>query len=464
MKNKYKPFFYQKERTPFSKILLSILFTAVLLILFLWQIPRTRQIIAEPLYAAGSLLYNAARDFFDSTRMYHEPEKKPQIWTPLELPDKEVLFAESLENLSSISQEDPLADLRQTPTPSEYSRVAEWEFLDPNMNYELNYGSRTNQDDIKIDLIPPVFERADLFNDGPAILSAALRYWGIIENQYRIAQQIHPDSMDPDCNFSEMQLYVQDNHSDFSGIIRINGDKDLLKYLLQKGFPVIIRITYKTPYSFWLKDDRLSACYLLVLGYDSESDIFVCQDTITSKTKQIAADELMASWYPYQRTYFIIYPEERDSDIREVLNENYYEELNLQQAESKFRTDSSILGDNPFAQYNYGLVLHRTGDNAGAMEYFQKAADNLLPQRYLFYQKDILETMFELGMADDMDNIVIPVLRHNSHDEVLTVYRGWADILRGDYKSGAEKFEKAGRINPNNELVRYALRYSETLK
>ena len=463
MKNKYKPFFYEKKKTSFRKILLIIISAAAFLTYTAFQIPGIRQIIAEPLFACGSFLINAAHDLFDATRMYHEPEKKPEVWTPLELPDRDVLFAESLENLSAVSQEDPLAALRQTPTPSDYARVADWEYLDPSMNYALNASESDKSEAEDVMLVPPVFEHADLFSDGPAILSAALRFWGVVENQYHIAGKLHPDVLDPDCSFSEMEKYIADSVPGYSAVTRINGDKNLLIGLLQKEIPVIIRIGSSTPLRFWLKDDRFIARYLLIHGYDSSTDSFYCQDTYSSNNRLISADTLLADWYLFQRTYMVLYPEEKETDVRDILSENFYGELNLQQAEYKFRTDSEILTENAFAQYNYGAVLHRTGDEAGAWQYFQKASELSLPQRYLNYLPDILETAFALGYADDMDRMIDPNLRRNSHDEVLLVYSGWADILRGNTAEGAGKFERAEKINPHNDLVLYAIKYKETM-
>ena len=136
MKNKNRPFFYEKKKLSFRKFILSFFVIAAFFIFTALQIPRIRQVIAEPLFAGGSFAVNTAKDFFDATRRYREPEKKAQTYPPLDLPDKQVLFAESLESLSEQTQADPLADLRQTPTVSEYAKVAEWEYLDPNLKQQ----------------------------------------------------------------------------------------------------------------------------------------------------------------------------------------------------------------------------------------------------------------------------------------------------------------------------------------
>ena len=163
MINKNQPFFYDKKRVPLWKVLLIILGVIAILIFLGFQIPRIRQIIAKPVFSAGSYVWNGVKDIFQMSRMLPEEEKPRQTYTPLELPDRQVLFAESLENLSAIANEDPLADLRQTPTPSEYSRVAEWEYLDPNLNYAITYGNQSPLEEKEIQNIPPVFEHAKSF-------------------------------------------------------------------------------------------------------------------------------------------------------------------------------------------------------------------------------------------------------------------------------------------------------------
>ena len=463
MKNKNRPFFYEKKKTSFGKILLTILGIVFIVTLAGYQIPGIRQRISEPLFAAGSLILNGTKEIINKTRMYHEPEKKRQTYDPIELPDKEVLFAESLENLSAISQEDPLADLRQTPTPSEYSRVAAWEYLDPNLNYAVNSNGQPLSGAVNVKLIPPVFEHRDLFNDGPAILSACLRYWGIVANQYEISHIIHPKSTDPFVSFDDLQKYVTENVPDLQVLIRINGDKDTVVGLLKAGIPVILKIQQKSIYPYWINDDHMQCRYVLVLGYDSENKVFNYQDTAKGNTLEIGESELLSDWYPYQREYMVIYPEEKDTEVREVLSENYFEELNLQRALTKYRTDSELLPNNPYAQYNFGVVLHMDGDNNGAWELFEMAEKLLLPQRFMAYQTDMLQTALELGYGDDLERLTSDLLAKNPDDEVLTVYRGWAEILRKDYLKGEEFFNKAYKINPNSDAVIYAIKYKDTM-
>lgn len=463
MKNKNRPFFYEKKKASFGKILLTVLAVLFVATLAGYQIPGIRQRIAEPLFSSGSFLLNGAKVLFNKTRMYREPEKKKQTYDPIELPDKEVLFAESLENLSALSQEDPLADLRQTPTPSEYSRVAAWEYLDPNLNYAVNSNGQPLDDTVNVQLIPPVFEHRDLFNDGPAILSACLRYWGFVANQYEIAHIIHPKSTDPDVSFDDLYKYVTENIPNYLVLTRVNGDKDSVVGLLQSGIPVILRVQQKSIYSYWINDDHLQCRYIMLLGYDSGKSVFNYQDTATGNTLEIAESELLSEWYPYQREYMIIYPEEKDTEVREVLSENYFEELNLQRALVKYRTDSELLPNNPYAQYNYGVMLHLDGDNNGAWELFETAEKLSLPQRFFTYQADMLQTALELGYGDDLEELTDDLLDKNPDDEVLTVYRGWAEVLRKDYIKGEEFFNEANKINPNSDTVIYALKYKDTM-
>ena len=463
MKNKNRPFFYEKKRTPFWKVLLAACCILTVLLLAGLQIPAIRQRIAEPLYAAASFLSNTAKDLFSMTRMYHEPASAKKAYEPLEFPDAQVLFAESLENLSVLQQEDPLADLRQTPTPSEYSRVAEWQYLDPNLYYAVSSGGLSPEETVTVQLIPPVFEHADLYNDGAAILSADLRYWGVIENQYHIAQRIHPNRNDPFISLPDIQDYISDNYENFMTLVRLNGTKDNLAALLQCGIPVILPVQYRSPFSFWLHDDHLECRYILLLGYDSSSTTFFYQDSFRGNTLQIQESELLSSWYPYQRKYLVIYPEDKDTEVREALSEDYFDELNTQKALTKFRNDSEMLPNDPYAQYNYAALLHKDNDNNGAWDSFKKAYELTLPQRFFYSQTDMLQTALELGYADDLTELTAPLLNRNKNDEILTLYLGWAEILRGNYKEGVKLFEKAEKINPNSQTVRYALKYKDTM-
>ena len=463
MKNRYKPFFYDEKRVSFGKIVLIFLLTVFILIFAGFQVPGIRQIISEPLFAAGSFAWNGIKEFINMTRMYQEQEKPRQTYTPIELPDKDVLFAESLENLSAITQADPLADLRQTPTPSEYDRVANWEYLDPNLNYAISSGEKPIEENADIRLIPPVFEHADLHNDGAAILSALMRYWGIVENQYHIADQIHPDSLDPFISFSDLERYISENYTEFMTLNRDNGDRELLIELLHRSIPVIVFVQNQSTLPFWPGDDHITGSYLLILGYNAQSNTFLFQDTRKGNTLEIPEEELLSCWYPFQRSYMIVYPTEKDEEVREALTENYFEELNIQRALTKFKTDSEMLPDNAYAQYNLGTALHKYGDEKGAWDSFQTALDNSLPQRFINFRSEMLETALILGYADDIVALTEDQYQRNSHDEILTLYRGWASILQGDIEKGSELFKKAGKINPNSDLVLYAIKYRETM-
>ena len=463
MKNRYKPFFYDEKRASFSKIMLIFLLTAFILIFAGFQVPGIRQIISEPLFAAGSFAWNGIKEFISMTRMYQEQVKPRQTYTPIELPDKDVLFAESLENLSALTQADPLADLRQTPTPSEYDRVANWEYLDPNLNYAISSGAKPVEENADIRLVPPVFEHADLNNDGAAILSALMRYWGIVENQYNIADQIHPDALDPFISFSDLERYISENYPDFMTVVRENGDRDILIELLQRNIPIIICVQRRSSLPFWPGDDHLSGGYLLILGYNAQTNAFFFQDTRKGNTLEIPEEELLSCWYPFQRSYMIVYPTEKDEEVREALTENYFEELNIQRALTKFKTDSEMLPDNAYAQYNLGAALHKYGDEKGAWDSFQTALDNSLPQRFINYRSEILETALMLGYADEIITLTEDQYKRNSHDEILALYRGWAAILQGNIERGSEFFNKAVKINPNSDLVIYAIKYRETM-
>ena len=84
--------------------------------------------------------------------------------------------------------------------------------------------------------------------------------------------------------------------------------------------------------------------------------------------------------------------------------------------------------------------------------------DNSLPQRFINYRSEMLETALILGYADDIITLTENQYKRNSHDEILTLYRGWAAILQGDVEKCSICFSKAVKINPNSELFLYAIK------
>lgn len=436
------------------------------------MVPTLRQRIIEPLYAIGSFCTHSIQKGFEALKVHDarlEAEKGSGIFTPLDLPEKEVLFAEDISVLDPI---DPLADLRAAEEETEDGvKAAEWVYLDEfTANTE---GVGLSLDTESVFLTAPVFEHADLFNDGPAVLSAILRFYGITENQYNIADRIHPQKEDINVDLSDMRNYVLENYPDFGAIIRLNGSETIIKDHLTAGFPIIARIEEKALLPFYPGDDRFVGHYVLLLGFettetmDDETGLpvfteqFIFQNPAGSEKEEIPVQDFLSAWYPFQREYMVIYPIADEATITGMFGDDWSENRNIGNALAKFKTDAENLPENPFAWFNYGKLLLKKGNIENAWETFGTAESLGVPHRMTLYDSSIPETAFKLGYAREIQTRCDEALSRFSVSAKIHHWKGWAYLLAGEPENAESEFRTAEQIDPGNEDISYALKYLE---
>ena len=76
-------------------------------------------------------------------------------------------------------------------------------------------------------------------NCGPATLSMYLSYWHWSGTQLDIAPVVKPNDRDKNVMPYELQNFVLEN-TDYQALVRIGGDLQTLKALINAGFPVMI--------------------------------------------------------------------------------------------------------------------------------------------------------------------------------------------------------------------------------
>jgi hypothetical protein len=92
------------------------------------------------------------------------------IYPTIEMPPEQVIFAENLENIN-LEQDRVDQSPLVTPTPGIAWIIKTQRPVSESI-------AAPDEEDSKAFLIPPVFEHQDFQNDGPAVLSAAIRFYG----------------------------------------------------------------------------------------------------------------------------------------------------------------------------------------------------------------------------------------------------------------------------------------------
>ncbi len=445
-----KPFFYDRRKSSGKKKLLFFLFITVIIIFWGSKIPVIRQAVSSQFLE----VFSYGRNLFKpvSTPDPYSYRIPTQFATP-DLPSEDVLNANGLEDLS-LNQQELVYEDTPTPTPGIAWVYRPTEFVFTGSDSEL---SATQA----VTIEPPVFERADYQNDGPAILSAVLRLLHKNESQYLIATRIKPDYLSPSTTFEEMADYISETYSDLGTMIRINGSNEIIKNLISMNVPVILRIERKKVIPEWRGDDNLILRYILVTGFDEGTKVFYYEDPLLSSHETISFDDLMKDWYAFSRKFMTVYPLDSEDIVRNAMMSSQDEETNQNEAMDKFKNDSELGKDNVYTWLNYGKICLKTGKINDAWNAFQEADQLGIPQRTWLYDNSYMQTAYDLGRTDILDLEGNYLLQLNSHNADAWFWLGWSSVLKGEKEKAVKYFRKVKEIQPNFPKIDYALKYLE---
>ena len=447
MRNKNRPFFYQEKKTTWPKFLLLIIGIAIFMI---WgiRVPRIRQLFGWRVMDAQSYVKSLLIPVNTPNPLQF---RIPTIYPTIEMPSEEVLFAKNLENIH-LEQESVNQDPLITPTPG-----ITWIIKTQRPASEST--TTLDEEGGKAFLLPPVFEHQDFQNDGPAVLSAAIRFYGKTESQYLIAEKIKPDYFDPFVSFEEMEAYLHEKYTDLGCQIRINGNTDILERLVSAGYPMIIRIETKKASPAWEGDDLIDSRYILITGFDKIENRIAYQDPFIGDQLYKTYDQIMSDWYAYQRTYMVVYPKNDEPQVQQVFGDQWEKDYNLQSALEKFRKDAEMLPQNVYAWLNITTVLVQNEQYEEAWNTFRSIRNLSIPQRFFLYNPSLYSAAFHTGNADELSSYSDYSLKINAHSEESWLWKGWAMILRNQEEEAALCFRKALSIKPDYQDALYAVEF-----
>jgi hypothetical protein len=237
-----------------------------------------------------------------------------------------------------------------------------------------------------------VFEYQGLNNCGPANLAMALTFWNWQGDQRPVAAFTKPNRDDKNVMPYELAAFVEEE-TDLQVLLRVGGDLDLLKRLLAAGFPVLVEKGYDIarPGMGWYGH------YQVVLGYDDARARFTAHDSYVGENQPVPYARFESAWRAFNFTYMVIFPPEREAEVRTLLGPASDETAATQIAAQ--RASDEIFGlegrDQFFAWFNRGSSLVMLQDYAGAAAAYDQAysllptlgLDDLAsPWRILWYQ------------------------------------------------------------------------------
>lgn len=314
----------------------------------------------------------------------------------------------------------------------------------------------------QISLPAPTYERQDWNSCGPAALAMILHFYGWEGSQEDINALIKPLRADRNVNIDELTSYVNQQTTGLRAEYRVGGDISLLRRLLASGFPVIIEETFYLPEGYWFNDDRWSGHYQVVTGYDNRSETFITQDSFVGPNRMMTYAELNKNWQAFNRAYIIVYPIEKEEEVKAVLKEDWDVDINRQHALETAYAETKSTPNNTYAWFNLGSNLVYFERYPEAARAYDTARKLELPQRMMRYQFGPFLAYFHSGRTEDLIAVADYALKVTPNSEEALLWKGWASFRLGQTSEALSLFQKALEARPGYKDALYALNYLQT--
>lgn len=294
-------------------------------------------------------------------------------------------------------------------------------------------------------------------NCGPATITTALSYYGWQENQAYAADYLKPYREDKNVGPDELAQFVNDQ-TGVRAMYRVGGNLRMLKALIANNIPVVIERGI-----FFEAEDWLGH-YQTIVAYDDTQQMFYMYDTyLGTGDAGEGVSESYASfdehWREFNRTFIVIYQEQDEGRIRDILGDLVDPQEAAQIAFETAQAEAEQDRNDAFAWFNMGSSLTMLGRYREATNAFDQSrrTSNRLPWRLLWYRFEPFEAYYNEGRYEEVLSLAQSNLNQASELEESYYWRGRVYAARGETNRAAEEFRRALRFNPNYEAARAAL-------
>ena len=293
-------------------------------------------------------------------------------------------------------------------------------------------------------------------NCGPATITMGLSYFGWREDQDFAAAFLKPDEEDKNVTPQEMVSFVNEQ-SGVRAITRMGGTLDLLKMLIANGYPVILSIGFMPEGYDWLGH------YRSIVGYDDYRGVFYAYDSFLGNGDNgegivLSFDEIDQDWRQFNRNFIVLYRQEEESTLSQLLGEQADPERSAELALEIARQEARANPQDGFAWFNMGtsLVALERYDEA-SLAYDQSRRFNL-PWRMMWYQFGPYIAYFNVERHDDVLALTTANLNNGGqYVEETHYWQGRAYVAQGNIDEARRAFNAALSINPRFSAAQEAL-------
>jgi hypothetical protein len=302
----------------------------------------------------------------------------------------------------------------------------------------------------KVVNIPGVPHEFQTWNNcGPATLSMALAFWGWAGDQRPIAASIKPNPRDKNVMPEELASFVKEQ-TGLDAWVRVGGEIQMLKEFIAAGFPVIVEKGIED-------NDGWLGHYVLVHGYNENTQTFIYQDSLNGSDRSIGYEILERQWRAFNFTFLVVFPSSLEAEVLTVLGAQAEITSNTRYAYQKASQEIEVLEgrDLYFAWFNRGSSQVKLQDYSGAAASYDQAfamypeiAVTERPWRMMWYQTGPYWAYFYTARYEDVINLATTTLNAMS-EPVLEESYYWRALARealGD-REGAIKDLKTSLVH-----------------
>lgn len=284
-------------------------------------------------------------------------------------------------------------------------------------------------------------------NCGGANLTMAMSYFGWTYDQETARQWLKPNIEDKNVSPGEMAAFVNlpENLPNVRAIWRYGGTLDLLKAFVAGGFPVIIESGFDVDNLGWMGH------YETIVGYDDSSQTIWTYDSYLGPSQARTYAEMDFWWRHFNRTYIVLFPLDREADLRAIMgdyvNPTYAAQAALDVAKQEAIADPT----DGWAWFNMGTSYVKLGNYYDAVTAYEEAFKHEMPYRLLWYEFGPFEAYYRVGRYDEVNQLAENTETTTAYIEEIAYWRGMVYAARGQNDLAINEFNKALSFNPNDE-------------
>ena len=285
-------------------------------------------------------------------------------------------------------------------------------------------------------------------NCGPANLTMALSYFGWNSGQAAAQQYLKPDIEDKNVTPGEMAMYVNtQTELGVRAIWRYGGSVEILKEFIAAGFPVVAESGYDIEDLGWMGH------YETVVAYDDEVQTLWVYDSYLGigdgLGRTYTYDEFDSWWRHFNRTFLVLYPIDRELEVRDLLGSYVDPVYAAERALDKARAEAAQDPADSWAWFNAGTSAAKMERWHDSAIYFDEAFRQGLPRRMMWYQFEPYETYYRLGRYNDVIELANNTDATTEYVEETYYWRGLANAALGRTDEALADLDRAISFNPN---------------